>query len=53
MVFLELLLEFEFFPIDFFGKSFLDNLSWDFIHAIDIYINFVSSWDRVGHFLDT
>ena len=53
MVFLELLLEFKFLPIDFFGKSLLDNLSWDFIHAVDIYIDFVSSCYSVRYFLDT
>ena len=53
MIFLELLLEFKFLPIDFFGKSFFDNLSWDFIHTVDIYINFVSSCYSVGYFLDT
>ena len=53
MIFLELLLEFKFLPIDFFSKSFLDNLGWDLIHAVDIYINFVSSRYCVRYFLDT
>ena len=53
IVFLQLLLEFEFLPIDFFGKSLLNNLSWDFIHAIDINIDFVSSGYCVWYLLDT